>query len=445
MRRRQGLTPLSGVLLGAALLASVLQSVTAKGGGRIRFSSGRSRSRTSSRTSAPSRGTTLSSCRSCYYSNGNYYHRTYYIYYYGVPHRCFACQQYPGDTNDATMNVSAVTGTAVVLLDPQLWETTASAVSTPGTASFTNFTAQFVADVSEFLSGSVVIPAGSLMVSSVDNATSSLPLMIDIANHTNLQPPIVLRLHWTLLLLGLGQPQPVIDAINAICADSSRPSHPSAGWVPTTAVDFGSYMLYACLQEMQASTIEVSSTLGDRVPVDSGIASIFAFFCVTIAIGYIFWRLRVAYQQGDCSRRGKILRRVPSSLDPPPRRVAAPASTPAPVQVSAVPTVLAVAAEHTPRPTSHVDAPPSSRADVASTSFEVEAENSCTHNDAEHTGAQTLDGNAIPKEISCSLARPASAVTLTAVEDDADPDDAQPSIERLASNTTDNPLSTNDV
>jgi len=249
----------------------------------------------------------------------------------------------------------------------------------------------------------------------------------------------------------------VMDAIYAVCANSSRPSHPSAGWVsaayayPTTAVDFGSYVLYECLQEMQATSIVVSSTLGDRVPVNSGIAPVLAFFCVVVAIGYIFWRLRVAHQRGDCSRRGKILRRGPTSLDrpdPPARRVAATASTPAPVQVSAVPTVLAIAAEHTPSPNSHVDtaSASSSRADVASTSFEVEAENSSAHNNAaELTGAQTLDGSATPKEIPCSLARSASAVTLTAVEDDADPDDAQPSIEKLARNTTDNPLSTNDV
>ena len=80
---RANMRPATALL--AALAVVLLTTLVEAKGGRSRFSSSRSRSSSSrSSTRSSSYRPVTTGCRSCYYSGGHYYHRSYGMYYYGA-------------------------------------------------------------------------------------------------------------------------------------------------------------------------------------------------------------------------------------------------------------------------------------------------------------------------------------------------------------------------
>ena len=308
----------------AALALASLAETEAKGGGmRMRSSSARSsRSRTSSGSSSNYRAQPMSGCRNCYYSNGGYYHRSYFIYYGGMSHQCYSCASHPGDTNDLTMSIPAVNASIHVFLGQQLmgqpW--TLPDLLSPGSATYTNFTGAVSADISALYFSpvpgtAVTIDASKIAISSIHAAsmTSCANSVHGAGDASSYDPgasppcnPVpattALRVDFTIMVLDLGN-----DVTQAIVMNRLNNAHlglvfrGSAPEVRALGQPFG----------VVTATLTATSTLGAQAGGGgSGMAS-FVFVLVMLCFAYVIV-LRLKDVLCGKGRHGRV-----SALQPP--------------------------------------------------------------------------------------------------------------------------------
>ena len=155
---RANMRPATALL--AALAVLLLTTLVEAKGGRSRFSSSRSRS-SSSRSSTRSSGyrPVTTGCRSCYYSGGHYYHRSYGMYYYGAYYPCTSCSRRAetteGSDTSLTMDIPAISGTVHAMISTASWNET---VMGQGSAEFIRFKDAFTADIVTLSNGEFVCP-----------------------------------------------------------------------------------------------------------------------------------------------------------------------------------------------------------------------------------------------------------------------------------------------
>ena len=241
------------------LLALAVSCVEPKGGGFGGFGGGRVRTSGGSRTGArtTTRASTnpaykghprpMRSCVGCYYgAGGMYYDRTFMYMYLGMEYSCVGCRSRSNaDVDSLTMSISAVKATAAVDFS-SVWYS--DDILTPGSAAFTEWAAELGTLVSSLTDGKVP-PASCLATALTPRAGFA-----DAAeNDGELQVTVMVTL---MLESEDADAAAVVAALQDNCVGNT-----GAG-----GSQLGHWVLPHCLTGVEATTVQLTSELGEEVP-----------------------------------------------------------------------------------------------------------------------------------------------------------------------------------